>query len=140
MPILQAFSRWPKPRRILATVALLALVACLAYLVIGPKPWVAGMASAPLDESGQPTYETSHFRVSGLWWGAVANSVLCVLALALSRWLTRPLADPKRVNYHFTIEGSGDAKPPPRARLWILGAVLVSMLITLTGTMASNTT
>lgn len=125
LPIKLPFSRWSRPRRILAIVALVLLAACLAYLALGPKPWDLGIGS--VDESA---LKTSHFRVSGMWWGALANALLCVLAIALSRWLTRPLAEPKRVGFQFAIE---QGVQQPRARFWITICVLVSILVTLTG-------
>ena len=82
-----------------------------------------------------PQLETSHFRVSGMWWGALANAFLCCLALTLSRWLTQPLGDPKRVGFRFAIEEGRTSSLAERARPWIIGSVLLSILITLTGTL-----
>jgi hypothetical protein len=132
LPIPLPFSRWPRPRRTLALVALALLAACLAYLVFGPKPWESGIASV---EAAGAELETSHFRVSGMWWGALANAFLCVLAIALSRWLMRPLAEPQRVGFNFTIEDDTAAIAPPRAKLWITACAILSILITLTGTL-----
>lgn len=121
-------------------VALVLLAACLGYLLLGPKPWETGIAAAELaaaavDEDTEAEFETSHYRVSGMWWGALANAFLCLLVLACSRWLTHPLADPKRVGFHFAIEEGRTSTLAARARPWIIGSVLVSILITLTGTL-----
>ena len=119
-------------------VALALLTACLAYAALGAKPWVSGMAAAEAaTPSGEkPEFETSHFRVSGMWWGAVANAILCLAAIALSRWLTQPLAEPKRVGFIFKIEEGRTSTLAERARPWIFGSVLASILITLTGTIS----
>ncbi|MFT5853922.1 MAG: hypothetical protein ACI8XO_001163, partial [Verrucomicrobiales bacterium] len=112
-------------------VALVVLGACLAYIALGPKPWTSGIAAG---ERGGGVLDTSHFRVSGMWFGALANSLLCLLAIALSRWLTRPLSDPKRVGFVFGIEREPSA-PPRGARWWISGSVLLAIIVTLTGTL-----
>ena len=106
---------------------------------VAPMPqWTSGMAAAEAAVTGgeKPAFKPSHYRVSGMWWGAVANCFLCVLAIVLSRWLTHPLADPKRVGFIFSIEEGRTTSLAERARPWIFGAILLSILITLTGTIS----
>ena len=121
-------------------IAAAVLTACVCYLVFGPKPWESGIAAAEAAAATggtcmDPELETSHFRVSGMWWGALANAFLCCLALVLSRWLTQPLGDPKRIGFRFAIEEGRTSSLAERARPWIIGSVLVSIAITLTGTL-----
>jgi len=137
--MLTFFSRWPRPRRILTITCAAIIAVCVLYLILAPSPGEAGMASAQeaaVGEGHDPKeveLETSHYRISGLWWGSVANIVLCLVVLGFSRWLTRPLADPKRVGFEFGIEKN--QIPSKNAHRWIFGSVLDAIAITLTGTL-----
>jgi hypothetical protein len=63
-------------------------VILLAYLLLGPKPWIAGVASVV---GGGKSVKAVHYGVSGLWYGAAVNLGIVVALLAFGKWLVRPL-------------------------------------------------
>ena len=67
-------------------VLLLVLVIGVGYLVIGPKPWVSGIESR--EDSGEKL-RTSECVVSGLWWGALADSLIAAGLLLAAPWWQR---------------------------------------------------
>ncbi len=70
-------------------VLLLVVVIGVGYLVIGPKPWVSGIGSR--EDSGQKL-RTSECVVSGLWWGALADSLIAASLLVAAPWWQRQRA------------------------------------------------
>jgi len=64
----------------------LALGGLAAYLALAPKPWHSGVAAARARGGNLDVLE---FAVSGLWWAALANAALLVVAwFTLRHWLT----------------------------------------------------
>ncbi|MGI9242616.1 MAG: hypothetical protein ACR2RV_17605, partial [Verrucomicrobiales bacterium] len=92
-------------QKIARALLLVVLVVGMAYVVIGPKPWVSGIEGR--EDPGRKL-RTSECVVSGLWWGALADALIAAGLLATAPWWQRQRP-----------VGEGDSKSEggdPRAR------------------------
>jgi len=97
----------------------------LHRLIRGDKPWEEGIAAA---EASGESLRISHYMVSGLWWGALINVVLCLGALALFYWLKRPLP----------ASWKALPRPPMPRHWWWLPWLAVSIIATIVATSQFN--
>ena len=70
---------WKQPP-VLAALATMALL--LAWLALAPKPWNEGVAAA---EAKGREPKTSHYAISGLWYGSLAALPLALVLIPVAR-------------------------------------------------------
>jgi hypothetical protein len=92
-------------------------VVLLVYLLFGPKPWIAGVASVA---EGGKSVKPYHHGVTGLWYAAAVNLGIVAVLLGIGRWLMLPL------NESFVAKATGVGK---RSRLVFVLAALVAVIL-----------
>ncbi|MEM8952576.1 MAG: hypothetical protein AAGD22_00350 [Verrucomicrobiota bacterium] len=103
----------PRSRKILATIVGTFALAFLLYLILGPKPWNAGMS--PRLDAGK-SLRAIDYVVSFSYWSALVNLVICGVLFSLKNIILFPLPPPIQLVSH--------SENTPSFRAFMVGLVL----------------